>query len=74
MPSVIELPSDFSSPFVVTNVDRRAHRIGEIDLDVRVALLQRDADPRKVPPVPTEQVKPSTLPSVWSQISGPVVS
>ncbi len=30
--------------------------------------------PDSVPPVPTEQVKPSTLPSVWSQISGPVVS
>ena len=31
------------------------------------------ATPPKVPPLPTEQVKPSTLPSVWFQISGPVV-
>src|SRR6516164_6648858 len=29
--------------------------------------------PESVPPVPTEQVKPSTLPSVSSHISGPVV-
>jgi hypothetical protein len=28
---------------------------------------------REVPPEPTEQVKPSTLPEVCSQISGPVV-
>ena len=27
-----------------------------------------------LPPVPTAQVKPSTLPSVWRQISGPVLS
>ena len=26
-----------------------------------------------VPPVPDAQTKPSTFPSVWSQISGPVV-
>jgi hypothetical protein len=30
--------------------------------------------PDSVPPVPTEQTKPSTLPSVCAQISGPVVS
>ena len=30
--------------------------------------------PASVPPVPTAQTKPSTLPSVCSQISGPVVS
>ena len=28
--------------------------------------------PASVPPVPTAQMKPSTLPPVWSQISGPV--
>src|SRR5664279_6019232 len=32
------------------------------------------ATPASVPPVPTEQVKPSILPSVCAQISGPVVS
>ena len=31
------------------------------------------ATPASVPPVPTAQTKPSTLPSVCSQISGPVV-
>jgi hypothetical protein len=30
--------------------------------------------PASVPPVPTELTKPSTLPSVWRQISGPVPS
>ena len=30
--------------------------------------------PAIVPPEPTEQMNPSTLPTVWSQISGPVVS
>jgi hypothetical protein len=30
--------------------------------------------PASVPPVPTAQMKPSTLPPVCSQISGPVVS
>ena len=30
--------------------------------------------PASVPPVPQEQVKASTLPSVWRQISGPVVA
>jgi len=30
--------------------------------------------PAIVPPVPEAQIKASTLPSVWSQISGPVVS
>ena len=30
--------------------------------------------PARVPPVPTEQMNPSTLPSVCSQISGPVPS
>ena len=30
--------------------------------------------PASVPPVPTEQMKPSTLPPVCCQISGPVVS
>ena len=29
--------------------------------------------PARVPPVPTEQMKPSILPPVWAQISGPVV-
>jgi hypothetical protein len=32
------------------------------------------ATPARVPPVPTAQTKPSTVPSVWFQISGPVVS
>ncbi len=32
------------------------------------------ATPASVPPVPTAQMKPSILPSVSSQISGPVVS
>ena len=32
------------------------------------------ATPAMVPPEPTAQMKPSTLPPVWSQISGPVVS
>ena len=32
------------------------------------------ATPASVPPVPTAQMKPSTLPSVCCQISGPVVS
>ena len=36
--------------------------------------LSAIATPASVPPVPTEQMKPSTLPSVWFQISGPVVS
>ena len=36
--------------------------------------LSAMATPASVPPVPTAQMKPSTLPSVWSQISGPVVS
>ena len=44
MPSVIEVPSAFSSPVRVVAVERGAERIGERDLDVRVALLQRDAD------------------------------
>ena len=30
--------------------------------------------PASVPPVPTAQTKPATLPSVCCQISGPVVS
>ena len=30
--------------------------------------------PASVPPVPMEQMKPSSLPSVCSQISGPVPS
>jgi hypothetical protein len=30
--------------------------------------------PASVPPVPTAATKASTLPSVWAQISGPVVS
>jgi hypothetical protein len=30
--------------------------------------------PASVPPVPTEQMNPSTLPPVCSQISGPVES
>ncbi len=36
--------------------------------------LSAMATPASVPPVPTAQMKPSTLPSVCSQISGPVLS
>ncbi len=32
------------------------------------------ATPARVPPEPTAQMKPSILPPVWAQISGPVVS
>lgn len=35
---------------------------------------RNSATPLKVPPVPTEQMKPSTAPLVCSQISRPVVS
>ena len=35
-------------------------------------LFRKKATPASVPPVPIAQVKPSTLPSVCAQISGPV--
>ena len=59
MPSVIELPLDFSSRaalaaagFAVLEVveDRGSHRVGEADLDVGVAFFQRDPDPGKGAP------------------------
>ena len=59
---------------LVVMVERGAHRIGQRDLDVLVGPLSAMATPASVPPVPTAQTKPSTLPSVWRQISGPVVS
>ena len=36
--------------------------------------LSATPTPAMVPPVPTDEVKASTLPSVWAQISGPVPS
>ena len=48
--------------------DRRARS------DVGLRSLSAMPTPASVPPVPTAQMKPSTLPSVCSQISGPVVS
>ncbi len=44
MPSVIEVPSDFSSPVVKYGVHRGAVGVGDGDLDVLVALLQRHRD------------------------------
>jgi len=54
--------------------EQRLPGVADPDLHLRVAFLQRDADPERVPPVPTEHTNPSTRPSVCAQISGPVVS
>jgi hypothetical protein len=55
-------------------VHRAALRIGAADDDVGLLLAQeRRLVPASVPPVPTEQMKASTVPPVWLKISGPVV-
>ena len=73
MPSVIEEPVGLELARRVVAVERGAHR------DRRGAIvtsglrsLSAMPTPASVPPVPTAQMKPSTLPSVCSQISGPV--
>ena len=47
MPSVIEEPEALELAGRVIGIERRAHRIGERDLDVAVALLERHADARE---------------------------
>ena len=64
MPSVIEEPSDLSVAGRVIAVERRAHRIGERDRTSLLRSLSAMPTPASVPPVPTAQMKPSTLPSV----------
>jgi hypothetical protein len=59
----------------VEGIERGAHRIGDADLDVGlVVACSPSATPASVPPEPTAQMKPSTLPPVSRQISGAVVS
>ena len=73
MPSVIDEPSDFSSPrlnqlyIAAPAGSATAMRIFGF-CSFRYLLT-----PASVPPVPIAQVKPSTLPPVCAQISGPVL-
>ena len=64
IPSVIELPADLSSPLGIVAVERSAFGVGDADLDVRVALAERHGGARERAAEPTEQMNPSTLPSV----------
>jgi len=72
MPSVIEEPSDASSPRL--NQLYMAAPSGSATA-MRIFLFlafKNIATPARVPPVPIAQVKPSSLPPVCAQISGPV--
>src|SRR5260221_6397094 len=73
MPSVIDEPSDLSSPrlnqlYIAAPTGSAAAMRMSLFFSFRERLT-----PASVPPVPMAQVKPSTLPPVWRQISGPVL-
>ena len=73
MPSVIDEPSDFSSPCL-----NQWYIAAPMGSDTAIFTLgfccfKNMPTPERVPPVPIAQVKPSTLPPVCSQISGPVL-
>ncbi len=73
MPSVTDEPSAFSSPCL--NQWYIAAPMGSATA-VRIFpffSFRNWPTPASVPPVPIAQVKPSTRPSVCSQISGPVL-
>ena len=73
MPSVIEPPSvAFASP-CANRLYIAAPRGSAQPITMSFFISRRNVDvPASVPPVPTEQMKASTLPSVCCQISGPV--
>ena len=73
MPSVIEPPSvDLASP-CANRLYIAAPRGSAQPITMSFFISRRNVDvPASVPPVPTEQMKASTLPSVCCQISGPV--
>ena len=73
MPSVIEPPSlAFASP-CANRLYIAAPRGSAQPITMSFFISRRNVEtPASVPPVPIEQMKPSTLPSVCCQISGPV--
>jgi hypothetical protein len=73
MPSVIEPPSDALASPRVKRSYIAAPRGSAMPIRTSFFFSRRYSDtPATVPPVPIEQMKPSTFPSVSSQISGPV--
>ena len=74
IPSVIDPPSAFNSPFTIWLY--KADPVGS-DRYILMSLFfsfKNLLTPPIVPPVPDAHTNPSILPSVCSQISGPVVS
>ena len=73
MPSVIEPPSVLLARPVENRLYIAAPRGSATPITMSFFFSRRKIDaPASVPPVPTEQMKPSMVPLVSSQISGPV--
>ncbi len=73
MPSVIEPPSEALASPRVNRSYMAAPRGSATPMTMSVFFSRRNIEtPASVPPVPIAQMKPSTLPSVSRQISGPV--
>ena len=74
MPSVIELPGLAVAVPVENRLNIAAPSGSAQPMTMSAFFSRRKSDvPASVPPVPTEQMKASILPSVCRQISGPVV-
>jgi len=74
MPSLIEVPSALQLAMRIIFVERAPPGSARPMATSLFSPRRNSATPASVPPVPTAQIKPSTLPWVCAQISGPVAS